>query len=76
VLLFDAVRNYGRNVGEASPEMVKYFNWFLARHPDILDSADIPDEVRQQLKMLAKMVSKEGREAFKGVRSGPIKIPR
>jgi hypothetical protein len=44
-----------------SIELTKYLGWFIALYPDMLHSADIPDEVRQPLKVMAEAIVKDGR---------------
>ena len=77
-LLFDAVIRYGRLAGECSSELGMYLGWFVSLHPDILDAVDIPDEFRQQLRVISKVFLKEGRKKFyQDVRpaAAPVKVP-
>jgi hypothetical protein len=62
VLLFDAVHEYSRFVGECPKEMAIYFSWFVLSHPDI--QFDIPDSARNQLKTASRILLKDGRKKF------------
>jgi hypothetical protein len=77
-LLFDAVIKYGRLAGECSPELAMYLIWFASLHPEIVDAADISDELRQRLKVSSKVLLKDGPKKFyQDVRPGaaPVKVP-
>jgi hypothetical protein len=64
VLLADAVQKYGMLVGEVSEEMLKYFGWFVFRHPEVLNIDELPAAIGQAVEEARDILVKDGREAF------------
>jgi hypothetical protein len=50
VHMYEAVHKYGRLVGQCPATMAIYMVWFATLYPGLLESIEIPDSVRENMK--------------------------